>query len=279
MNLKQALAKKLNKKQLALFRGSYDIVGSIAILEIPKELIKKEKLIAATVLAQHKQVKTVVKKVGIHHGELRLQHVKILAGEKTKETVHVESQTRLKLHIEKVYFSVRLSTERLRIANQIKQGERVLVMFSGCAPYPCVFAKNSSAKEIYGIELNKEGHRYGLENVKLNKITNVKLFQGDVRKVVPMILKQEKEKFDRVVMPLPRGAESFLDIALGAVKNHGIIHFYDFVQEGEFPKTSIAKIENACKKAGCSFKVLHTTKCGSYAPGRFRVCVDFEVVC
>ena len=279
MNLKQALAekKKLTKKQLDLFKGSYDIVGTIAILEIPQELVKKEKLIAETVLAQHKQVKTVVKKVGIHHGELRLQKVKILAGEKTKETTHTESKTRLKLHIEKVYFSVRLSTERLRIAQQIKPGERILVMFSGCAPYPCVFAKNSPAKEIYGIELNEEGHRYGLENIKLNKIKNVKLLQGDVRTVVPKLMKTE-QPFDRVVMPLTRDASDFMDTALSSVKNQGIIHFYDFVQEGEFPKASIAKIETACKKARCSFNVLNTVKCGSYAPRRFRVCIDFEIV-
>lgn len=269
----KALKGKLTKKQLSLVPRSYDLVGSIAIIEIPDGLVKKEKLIAETLLGLHKQIQTVVKKVGMHKGELRLQKVKILAGKRTKETICVESKARLKINIEKVYFSVRLSTERLRIAKQIKKGESVLVMFSGCAPYPCVFAKNTKAKEICGIELNKEGHKYGLENVNLNKIKNVTLLKGDVRKVVPKL----KKKFDRIVMPLPRDASDFLNVALSVIKKGGVIHLYDFVEEKDFPQTTKAKIKKACTSAKKKCRILKATKCGSYAPGRFRVCVDFKV--
>ena len=37
---------------------------------------------------------------------------------------------------------------------------------------------------------------------------------GDVRDVVPKL----KKKFDRILMPLPKSAEEFLDIALSASK-------------------------------------------------------------
>ena len=42
MDLKEALGKKLNKKEIALLPRSYDIIGSIAILDIPNELRKKK---------------------------------------------------------------------------------------------------------------------------------------------------------------------------------------------------------------------------------------------
>ena len=279
MKLREALkkGKKLTKKEMMYLKAAYDIVGSIAIIEIPRELVKKQKVIANTLLWLHKQVHTVVKKKGIHAGELRLQKVVVLAGEKTKETIHVESGTRLKVNVEEVYFSARLSTERLRVAKQIKKGERVLVMFSGCAPYPCVFSRNTKAKHIFGIELNKKGHELGLENVRLNKAKNITLFQGDVRKVIPKLMKTEK-KFDRVLMPLPRDASQFLDLALNVVKKKGKIHLYDFVAKEDFPQASKEKIKVACKKARKKCRILRAVQCGSYAPGRFRVCVDFTVL-
>jgi tRNA G37 N-methylase Trm5 len=60
-------------------------------------------------------------------------------------------------------------------------------MFSGCAPYPCVLSKNTKAKSIVGIEINPEGHRYGLGNLELNRLRNVALICGDVKKEVPRI--------------------------------------------------------------------------------------------
>ncbi len=274
MNLKDALKGKLTTIEFSKLKTAFDTVGSIAIIEIDEELIPKEKFIAQTLLDMHKHITTVVKKVGIHAGELRLQKVKVLAGKRTKETIHKESSCRLKLNVEKVYFSVRLGTERLRIAQLIKPDEEVLVMFSGCAPYPCVLSKNSAAKHITGVELNKEGYEYGLENVQLNKVKNVDLYQGDVRKVVPKF----KKKFDRILMPLPKSAEDFLDIALNAVKKGGIIHFYDFLHIDDIPKAALAKIRKSCKIAGKTYKTVSWNKCGSHAPRTYRICVDFKVL-
>jgi|SRR3989344_1326485 len=273
MDLRTALASKLSAEELGSLRASFDVIGSIAIIEILPELIKKEKVIAETLLSLHKNITTVVKKVGIHKGELRLQKVKILAGARTKETEHKENGIRLLLNVEKVYFSPRLSSERKRIAEMVKPGESVLVMFSGCAPYPCVISKNSPAKDIVGIELNKEGHRYGIKNLALNKIKNAELYCGDVRKVVPKL----KRKFNRVLMPLPRSAEDFLDIALKATKKGAIVHFYDFIPESEIPEASFNKVRLACAAERKKCKILGLTRCGQYSPHKYRVCVDFSV--
>ena len=76
----------------------------------------------------------------------------------------------------------------------------MLVMFSGCAPYPIVIAKNAKPAEIAAVELNPVAYDYAVENVKLNKANNVTLFEGDVNEVVPILHK----KFDRILMPLAR---------------------------------------------------------------------------
>ncbi|OGM02905.1 hypothetical protein A3K72_03630 [Candidatus Woesearchaeota archaeon RBG_13_36_6] len=273
--LKQALENRLNREELSKLIRSFDIIGNIAIIGIPEELKPKQYIIAKAVLDSNKNIKTVLKKADIHKGEFRIQKLSYLVGKRTKETIYKENNVQLKLNVEKVYFTPRLSTERKRIYQLVKAGEEVLVMFSGVAPFCIVIAKNSKLRIVYGIEINPNAHKYALENVKLNKLGDkIRLYKGDVRKVVPNL----KKRFDRILMPLPKTGEDFLDIALKASKKGTTIHFYDFSQEKDFPEQSIGKIEGACKKARKKFKVLHSTKCGAYAPYVYRVCIDFQII-
>lgn len=272
MRLIDHLKDKLTEDELSHLKKSFDVIGSIAIIEIPPELQAREKIIGEALMAVQKNVRTVARKVGVHSGRFRLQRLKIIAGDETKETEYKESGVRLKLDVEKVYFSPRLSTERKRIADLVKKDESVLVMFSGCAPYVCVIAKNARAKVIYGIEINPTAHRYGEQNLRLNKISNARLFLGDVKTISPKL----KKKFDRIIMPLPRSAEDFLKTAIKAGKKGTTIHFYDFEHESDLPKKSIEKVRKAMGRK--KFKVIGITRCGEYAPRKWRVCVDFRIL-
>ena len=272
-SLKEALDKKLTAKEKKFLITSFDIIGDLAVIQISNELKKKERVIASTLLKLHKNIKVVAKEVGGHTGIYRLQKVKVLAGDRRKETECKESGVRMRLNVEKTYFSPRFGTERLRIANQVKKGEEVLVMFSGVAPFPLVIAKNSQSKIIYGVEINLDAHKYALENVKLNKMEDkIKLYLGDARLVVPRL----KKKFDRVAMPLPKGGEDFLDVALKAVKKKGIIHFYDFLHIDEFGFAK-QKIKKACSLLKKRCRILRLIKCGQQSPRVYRICVDFKV--
>lgn len=273
-NLKYYLKNRLTEKERRLAPSSFDVVGDIQIFsEFPKELIKKEKIIGKTILENYSHIKVVLKKTKKYSGKFRLPKLKVIAGEKRKETVCKENDVLLKLDVERVYFSPRMSSERKRIAELIKPNESILVMFSGSAVYPLVIAKNSNCKEVYGIEINPIAHKYALENVKKNKSEDkIKLFLGDVKKIVPKINK----KFNRILMPLPKGGENYLELALNYIKNRGIIHFYDFEHKDEFYKAE-EKVRIACIKLKKQFKILKIIKCGQYAPGSYRICVDFQV--
>ena len=273
-NLKFYLKGKLSEKELRLMPTSFDVVGDILIFsEFPKELAKKEKLIGKVILETYHHIKTILKKTKKYSGRFRTPKLKIIAGEKRKETTHKENNVFIRLDVEKVYFSARMSSERKRITDLIKPNEIILVMFSGAAPYPLVIANNTKCKEVYGIEINPTAHKYALENIKKNKLENkIKLFLGDVTKIMPKI----NRKFDRILMPLPKGGENFLGLALKYAKNKGIIHFYDFLHENEFEKAH-EKIKKACIKSKKKFRIINTVKCGQYSPGFYRVCIDFEV--
>jgi tRNA (guanine37-N1)-methyltransferase len=248
--------------------ASYDVIGDIIIIDIPGELSGKEKEVGEALLKTQKNIKTVLKKSGQHEGEFRTQPLEHVAGENRKETIHKENNARIKLDVEKIYFSPRLSTERKRIYEQVKKGEKILVMFSGSGPYPIVLSKNTEASKILGIEKNPVAHKYALDNIRINKVKNVELIQGDVREIVPKL----NETFDRILMPLPKGAMDFLDLVKNVSKKGTVVHFYDFEHEIEMEKA-----EEKVKKILPESKILRTVKCGQYSPGKFRVCVDFIV--
>ena len=267
--LKQALKAKLSEQELSILPNSFDIIGSIAIFtNFPKALIKKEKLIAKELLSANHNLLTIARKTENYSGKYRLQKIKIIAGKKTKEALHKENGIILKLNVETCYFSPRTAGERLRIASLVKPQESVLVLFSGIAAFPIVISRNSHSKEVYCIEINPLAHKYALENIRLNKITNITALKGDVKTILPKL----KKKFDRILMPLPKNAEDYLGIALKFLNPQGIIHFYDFSQEKDFPGSSLAKIKKHCRK----FKILNKVICGNYAPFTKRVCIDFQ---
>ena len=273
-NLKYYLKNELAKKELELVPSSFDVVGDILIFsEFPKELSKKEKLIGNIILEEYHHIKTILKKTKKYSGKFRTPKLKVIAGENKKETICRENNVLVKLDVEKVYFSPRMSSERKRIADLIKPNESILVMFSGSGVYPLVIAKNSKCREVYGIEVNPIAHRYALENAKKNKLENkIKLFLGDVRKIMPKLNK----KVDRILMPLPKGGKNFLGIALRYIKKSGTIHFYDFLHEDEFYKAE-EKIRINCEKLNKKFKILKVVKCGQYSPRFYRLCADFLV--
>jgi tRNA (guanine37-N1)-methyltransferase len=274
ITIESLLKSKLTLTELSRIPKSQEIVGDIMILEVPESLYQKEKIIAEAYLELNKNITTVVKKTKMHSGVFRTRKVKILAGKRTKETIHQESGIRIKLHLEKTYFSARSANERLRIAKQVKKGEEILVMFSGAAPFPLVIAKNSPAKIIYGVELNPEASRFATESVALNKlVSKIKLYNGNVITVLPKI----KKKFDRIAMPLPKTGEEFLYLALKKIKPKGIIHLYAFLHETEIAKEA-KRISAVCKQLKSLVRILRKVKCGQFSPGTYRVCFDIRKI-
>lgn len=273
MKLKQALEGILSKEELSLLVGSYDVVGDIAIIIIPRELEPKEKQIAEQILLNNTKLKVVAKRDGFYGGEFRTIPLQILAGENRKETEVKEFGIRLLVNPETVYYSVRSGNERRRVAGLVEEGETVLVLFSGVAPYPLIISRYSKANSITGIEKNPRAHAYGLENLKRNrKQNNIQLYQGDVEMVVPKL----SMRFDRLIMPLPTKGEEFLPCGLKVLKSCGSLHFYD-LQHPELFDKSVDKILNACAIENRTVTSIKVTRCGHCSPQTYRICIDAEI--
>lgn len=274
VGLKTYLRGKLGEEELQLLVRSYDVVGDIAIIIIPDELVHRQELIAESILANNRRIKVVAKRDGVYSGEFRTIPLTIIGGENRKETEHKEYGVRLRVNPEEVYFSVRSGTERYRISQLVKPAEDVLVLFSGIAPYPLVIGGNSRAGRIVGVEKNPLAHRFGVRNCSLNrKIRNIRLIEGDAAQVVPGL----GRKFERIVMPLPVGGERFLPAAVEALSPGGWLHYYDMQGEGKF-SCSVKKVQDHCIAVGREIVSCTAVKCGHPSPWTYRICIDAHII-
>ena len=107
--------------------------------------------------------------------------LELYSDDKTKETIHKESGCSFKLNIEKCYFSVRSSNERLRIAKQVKDTDSIL--FVGCSTGEEIIDFQSICPNIhvmfYGIDYDAETVRQA--NQRMYKI-KPNIFTADILK-------------------------------------------------------------------------------------------------
>ncbi|MDO8428629.1 MAG: class I SAM-dependent methyltransferase family protein [Candidatus Diapherotrites archaeon] len=276
LNLKDSLKNQLSSEELSHLISAYDIVGSIAVIQVPKELMNRKSLIAKTVLKINHSIQTVCMITGGHSGKYRIQPVKLLAGKKTTETVYKEHNCLFKMDIAKVFFSPRLSFERARINDLIQPNEVIGSFFSGVGPYSIIFAKNSNTQRVYSVELNPSAVKYHKLNNKLNKVEEkVELLKGDVHKIVPKYL---KGTCDRIVMPLPETGELFLDEAFAALKPEGgMIHFYTFAPRADLYSHAVSELEKVAKKFNRKIKIVRNEICRTFSASVVQIVLDVSV--
>jgi tRNA (guanine37-N1)-methyltransferase len=264
MHIKEALRGELTEKEISLVKNSFDVVGSVAILEIPEGLAKKEKVIAKKLMELHKNIHTVCKKAGYRSGTYRLRKYKRIIGNGF-EIIHKESGCSFMLDIRKAYFSVRESTERLKISEKIKPKEKILVLFSGVGPFGIVLAKKHPDCNVDMVEINPAACKYAEENIRINKVSDrVKSYCGNIKKIG-----KELGKYNRIIMPLPETAYQFLDLAVKHCKKGGFIHLYSI--EGN----DGSEAENEIKKFK-ALKIVEKRQVLPYAPGAWKVCYELE---
>lgn len=268
----EALTGILSQEERAEVVSSFDLIGDIAIVEIPEGLEKRGKEISEALAKVHKNVRVVAKKEGPMEGEYRTRKLKVIWGENRTETVYSENGVRMMLDVAKVYFSPRLSFERKRIASLVKDGEKILALFAGVGPFPLVIAKNKKNCEIVAIELNPAAVEYMKKNIALNKMKNITAVCGDVKEIVP---RDYKNWADRIIMPLPKDAEFFLEAACAGAKNSAVIHFYTFAGIKAPFDDARAKIRRHLEKN--KYEITGERIVRPFSPALVQVAVDLLV--
>jgi tRNA (guanine37-N1)-methyltransferase len=250
------------------FSPAYEHIGDIAVIDRHQAQAQR----VAQVLLKQNRIKTVLHAETSVTGEYRTRTVSILAGERRTETLYRENKCRYLLDLSKVYFTPRLSTERARIADKIHERDTVVDMFAGVGPFCILIAKRFPRAHVIAIDKNPDAIRYLKENVKLNRVENIKIIEKDARDAV-----KEISRADHVIMNLPHSAIEFLDAAFGVLKNGGVIHLYAIAHENDLFDGILKRIEDIAGLSGFHIVPLEKRVVRPYAPYQFNICIDFQV--
>ena len=274
-NLREALRGELAEEELKQLRA-FDIIGDIAVVKLPRKLLPKKSLIGRALMQVHNNVRTVLNQRSPVSGEFRTRELELIAGEPKTKTTYLEAGCSFRVDLAKTYFSSRLSTERLRVAELVRPGEVVVNMFAGVGTFSIVMAKHSDVGVVYSIDKNPSAFDYMQENIRINKVgSRVVAMLGDAREIVERRL---LGRADRVLMPLPELAHDFFDVALSAVKaSGGMVHFYDFGQEPDVFGPSFDFAKSAAARVGFKVSLSEARKIRSYATRCYHVVLDLSL--
>ncbi len=251
---------------IGTFRGGWEKIGDILVIELPEELEEKKYAIGEELLKLFPKCETVVNRKGIE-GTLRKPDIEVIAGSET-DTVHRENHCLFKIDVTRVMFSAGNVSERQRMATISNNTERVLDMFSGIGQFTIPLAKHSRPRKVYAIERNPVAFAFLKENVRLNRLNNVEPILGDCREVpVPLC--------DRIIMGYFFDPEKFLPAAVKSLNPGGTIHFHDLVMKKEIPQRK-NEIKGEIKKLGRDAEIEQRVL-KSYAPMRWHVVFDLRV--
>ncbi|MFY9749154.1 MAG: RsmD family RNA methyltransferase [Methanoregula sp.] len=261
MTLIDDLNETIPADKLRGFSGRFDVVGDIAIVNIPSALQGYEKMIVGAILEHRLAIRTVVKKSADVAGDFRTAKYTIIIGTSTV-TTHQENGFSYALDLNTSFFNPRLTHERRRVTTQVQAGERVLVPFCGVGPFVIPAAVRGAS--VVAIEQNPDACYWMEKNIKENRISGrVTVIMGDAFN--PNVL--PTELFDRAIIPTPYGRDEILGLITSRVREGGMLHFYTFKNRAQ-SEILVHEFE----KTG--YRVLTRRRCGNVAPSVSRWAFD-----
>ena len=276
--LHQVLEDQLPPNLLASLPRALDIIGDIAVIDIPPELKTHKQVIGEALLKTHKNVRTVLAKVGAVSGTYRLRELELIAGEKKTTTTHKEHGCQYQVDVVTAYFSPRLSHEHNRVASIVQKGETIVDLFAGVGPFSVLIAKKNADTKVYAVDINPDAVELLKRNIRLNRVDN---------RVIPLLGDAEQAVVDkllgvadRVIMNLPEKAIEFVDVACKAVKpSGGVIHYYAFIRLPGTLEDAQQRFSEAIEKTGRKVDAFLSAKTiRETAPYECQIVLDAKIL-
>jgi tRNA (guanine37-N1)-methyltransferase len=252
-----------------LLPTSYDVVGEIALVKIPEELDSYSSTIGEAMLEANRHLRTVCQIEPVA-GELRVRGCRVIAGKENTVTTYLEYGVRLKVDVAAIYFSPRLSNERKRVASLVQDGEMIVDLFAGVAPFGIMIARHAHPKIVYAIDKNETAVAYARQNVMINQVADrVEVMLGDARDAPKLI----GGRADRIIMNLPFSAHEFFDTALAIANDQCCIHYYDILSDDEV-EGRWRELEKTASKHGFRLSRGPVRRIKSYSASEFYIGID-----
>ncbi len=222
--------------------------------------MKYASLIGEKTLEYDKRILSVAVRTGPTKNVTRLPSYVLVAGSNNTVTTHIEGGVKFRLDPLRLTFSGGNKRERMRLRKVVKDGEKIVDMFSCVGQFALHIAKSVDV-DVTAIEINEDAFQFLLENIRLNGLEKrVTARLGDCREVYP------KSTANRVIMGYLHDTIEYLPFALETlVKNGGTIYMHMNSPESKL-KSVMMKIEHTCKNHGY-FSTIHTRRVKNYSPG------------
>ncbi|MGC9209856.1 MAG: class I SAM-dependent methyltransferase [Acidilobus sp.] len=226
---------------------------------------------AEAVTKVYRDVESVFLKVGTV-GELRLPQLVLLYGSGNTVTKVKENGLLFLVDVAKTYFNPKLATERLRVANDVSQGESVLDMFAGVGPFSITIAARSYV-DVLSVDINPYAAYLAARNVELNRRKlkgRVQVLLADSSRLVDII----DGEFDRIIMNNPTSVLDFMGVACSLASKGAKLHVYVLSPSvKEAAEVTLMTAKRFCHEV----KVMRAGRALEYSPSRSIYSVDLVV--
>ncbi len=254
----------------ALLPTAFDVIGDVALLKVPEELIPHRKEIGRAILAWNARLKVVAQDRGVA-GNRRLRRIEVIAGETRTTTVHREFGLRYEVDVARAYFSPRLGTERKRVADQVGDGETVIDPFAGVGPYSILIARRRKPAKVLASDANPDAVSLLRANVAANHADRVAVREADARAAL-----KSSSNADRVILDLPHTALEFLPEAIRALGSRGTVHLYGILDQAD-REDRAREIRYLVEREDRGLEDLRLHNVRAYSPTQHHVAFDVTV--
>ncbi len=264
-SIKEILIEQIPNKLIEYIPTSFDIIGTIAIVELKDEIRFCATEIGMAIMVIHPNISCVYEKTGAVSGLYRTRELVCIAGKDDPLTIHKEYGLQIVVDVKNTYFSPRLSTEHNRVATMVQENEKVLDMFCGVGSFPLHIAKRISS-HVVAVDLNPHAIACLKQSISKNKLVGkIEPLQADAK-----TLSFNPNSVDRIIMNHPSQAMNYLEHAIHFLKRSGKIHFYCFAPI----KDTEDFITHKLKEADINLHVKKVTVVRQYSPTENHVCAD-----
>lgn len=264
MSLSSRCADHLPPGMAHLVPDRYDVIGDVAVISLPDDLLPYGEVIGRCIAEQHRGIHSVCLRMAPVAGTRRTAEYVVIYGRESTETIHREYGCTYSLDVKTAFYNPRLASERHRVSGCVRAGERVLVPFAGVGTFVVPAAQRGA--KVTAMEMNPHACTYLRENIRINGVQDsVTVFEGDAMQLMLSC----KEPYDRAIVPTPYGMNTALDEVIPLIRRGGIIHFYTFTVPEEVDMLTAKFQGMGCVVAGMRC-------CGNVAPGVSRWVFDLR---
>jgi len=271
--LKSRLKEKIPKELLDYLPSRYPIIGGAVLLHLRQNLVPFSKIIAEELLNLLTNARSVWVKKGKAEGVYRAPHYVCVAGDCNPIVIHRELNTYFKLDISKLTFSPGNSGERERLIKIVSKSDTVLDMFACCGNLSMPIAVNVKPKRIYALELNPLAYSFLLDNIRLNKVSNI---------ICALMIDNHfwdiEEIADHVLLGfLPRPDKYQISIGIRAITPEGGMLHYHVATKRENKHYEVEYLRDLIRKNGYKVIKIHTQKVKGVAPNKIHIVIRAEI--